>query len=277
MAHSRAKPHRIFTMSLVTRTVTPLPNPQKRAVALLLTFVAGSVDVIGYLTIQHVFTAHVSGLTAHLGIDLIGHDWSKAAIGASVIAAFLVGSILGRVIIEVAAQARFRRIASVALGIEMMLLLVFAVGGRLHPAGNSASSSATAMCLLSALGCAMGLQTATLTRIGSLTVHTTFVTGMINKLAQQCSHFAFESYALYQASPDRELHYRALRKNSFSQILFFSGIWILYLTGAVSGTFLDSRIGLSALYLDLVLLACAITADWIQPLAVEEEHDQSER
>jgi len=264
-------------MSLVTRTITALPNPQKRTVALLLTFVAGSVDVIGYLTIQHVFTAHVSGLTAHLGIDLTGYDWSQAAIGASVIAAFLAGSVLGRVIIEVGAQARFRRIASVTLGIEMMLLLVFVAGDKLHPAGINTSSSGDAIWLLSALGCAMGLQTATLTRVGSLTVHTTFVTGMINKLAQQCSHFFFECYALYQAGPDTESHYRTLRKNSFAQIVFFSSIWILYLLGAVIGTFLDRRIGLSALLLSVGLLACAITVDWVHPLAVEEEHDQSER
>lgn len=264
-------------MSFVSRKATSPPHPNKRTVALLLTFVAGSVDVIGYLTIQHVFTAHLSGLTAHLGIGLIGQDWGNAAIAATVIAAFLIGAMLGRVIIEVAAQAQFRRIASVVLGLEMMLLLLFVAGGRLHPAGVSTFSSDTAMWLLATLGCAMGLQTATLTRIGSLTVHTTFVTGMINKLAQQCSHFLFQSYALHLAGTDKREHFRGLRRNSLSNIVFLSSIWLLYLLGAIAGTFLHRRIGLMSLYLSVVLLACAITVDWIRPLALEEEHDQSER
>ena len=264
-------------MSQATRRTAPLPNPNKCSVALLLTFVAGSVDVIGYLTIQQVFTAHVSGLTAHLGIDLTGRDWSKVVIGASVIAAFLVGSISGRVIIELAAQARFKRIASVTLGLEMMLLLAFVVGDTAHSVQISNSSVQNAAWLLSALGCAMGIQTATLTRIGSLTIHTTFVTGMINKLAQQFSHLVFESYALYKVSFDRRSHYRMLRNDSAWQVAFFSSIWFLYLLGALTGSILDRRIGPSALYVGMFLLACAITVDWVHPLAIEEEHDQTER
>ena len=264
-------------MSQANRKIAPLPNPDKRSVALLLTFVAGSVDVIGYLTIQHVFTAHVSGLTAHLGIDLTARDWGNVVIGASVIGAFLVGSILGRVIIEVGAGANFRRIASATLGLEMMLLLIFIVGNEAHLARVSDLSVRNAALLLAVLGCAMGIQTATLTRVGSLTIHTTFVTGMINKLAQQFSHLVFESYALYKVSSDRKSHYRALRNNSASQVAFFSSIWILYLLGAVAGSILDRRIGLSALYVGIFLLAGAITVDWAHPLAIEEEHDQSEQ
>ncbi len=257
--------------------IDSLPNPDKCAVALLLTFVAGSVDVVGYLTIQHVFTANVSGLTSHLGIDLIGRDWSKAVVGASVIAAFLVGSILGRVIIEVAAQAHFRRIASVTLGIEMLLLLAFVVGNTTYASAGNSSVLKDAIWLLSALGFAMGIQTATLTRVGSLTIHTTFVTGMINKLAQQFSHLAFESYALYRVSSERKSHYLALRKKSASQAMFFSSVWILYLLGALAGSLLDRHVGVSALYVGVFLLACAITVDWAHPLALEEEKDQSER
>jgi uncharacterized membrane protein YoaK (UPF0700 family) len=46
----------------------------KSVVSLLLTFVAGVVDVVGYLAIYHIFTAHLSGRTVHLGRDLIARD-----------------------------------------------------------------------------------------------------------------------------------------------------------------------------------------------------------
>jgi uncharacterized membrane protein YoaK (UPF0700 family) len=255
----------------------PLPNASKSAVALLLTFVAGSVDVIGFLTLHHVFTAHVTGATAHLGIDLASHQWTEAAIAASVIAAFVFGSVAGRVVIEIAAHARFRRIASVTLAIEASLLVLFVIETGSSHVPNKADS-VTAMCLLlGALGCAMGVQTATLTRIGPLTIHTTFVTGMLNKFAQLLSHLLFQTYELRRASRDRERHLRRLRSESASQAMFVGSIWCLYCSGAVAGAFLEKRFGQAALYTGVILLGGAIVVDCIRPLALEEERDQSER
>ncbi len=256
-------------------SIKPITDPIKSAIALLLTFVAGSVDVIGYLTLHHVFTAHVSGTTAHLGIDISSKRWDEAAIAASVVAAFVFGSILGRVIIEIGTQIHFRRVASITLAIEAALLVTFVL-----QSGNAGAGTMTNLrisCFLGLLGCAMGLQTATLTRVGPLTVHTTFVTGMLNKLAQLISHLLFESYQLRRADTGRKAHLRALRKRSGEQAAFISGIWILYLLGAVTGTLLDRRIGLPSLYMGVAMLACAIVVDWARPLSVEEEEDQSER
>jgi uncharacterized membrane protein YoaK (UPF0700 family) len=255
----------------------PQSNPSKSAVALLLTFVAGSVDVIGFLTLHHVFSAHVSGTTAHLGIDLAGHEWNEAVIAASVVAAFLLGSVIGRIIIEIGAQASFRRIASVTLAIEALLLAVFVVEMQTGVPPTGSLAVQRICCLLGALACAMGLQTATLTRIGPLTIHTTFVTGMLNKLSQLISHLLFETYALHRASPTQRNHYLVLRRMSAAQTTFIAGIWFLYLSGAVVGAFLDKHFGPPALYMGVVLLAFAIAVDWIRPLSLEEERDQSER
>jgi uncharacterized membrane protein YoaK (UPF0700 family) len=255
----------------------PQSNPSKSTVALLLTFVAGSVDVIGFLTLHHVFTAHVSGTTTHLGIDLAGHEWSEAVIAASVVAAFLLGSIIGRIIIEIGAQVSFRRIASVTLTIEALLLAAFVAEMQPGLLANGSFSVQRICWLLDALACAMGLQTATLTRIGPLTIHTTFVTGMLNKLSQLISHLLFETYDLHRASPTQKAHYLALRKTSTAQTTFIAGIWILYLSGALAGALLDKHFGPPALYMGVALLACAIAVDWIRPLSLEEERDQSER
>ncbi len=62
-----------------------------------------------------------------------------------------------------------------------------------------------------------------------------------------------------------------------SQAIFIGGIWFLYLSGAVQGTYLYRYFGPSALYQGVSMLACAVAVDWIRPLSIEEERDQSER
>lgn len=250
-------------------------QPAKSAVALLLTFVAGFVDIIGYLAIYHLFTAHVSGTTVHLGHNLALRNWTTAAMSASVVSGFLGGSIVGRAVIEAGARLRFRRVASVNIAAEAALL-----GAFLPLAGSlTGLASRERVCvLLGVLAIAMGLQTATLTRIGALTIHTTFVTGMINKLAQLVSHILFYTYDVLSASDshDRE-HYRRLRHHTTREAGFFFCIWLIYLIGAVLGTWIYFRIGLLAIYLPASLLVLTIITDQFKPLSLQEERDQSER
>lgn len=58
---------------------------------------------------------------------------------------------------------------------------------------------------------------------------------------------------------------------------FMSSIWILYLLGAVIGTWLNSIWGIRALLFPAVVVASILIADQWTPLAVEEEHDEPER
>jgi len=237
-------------------------NYVKAAVALWLTLVAGSVDVIGYLTLYHAFTAHMTGETVHLGRDLLQARWRDALTAGVVVAAFLIGSVIGRAIIEIGSRTRVRSIASATLLIEAALLAaVIPMAGASHK---------PVLLLLAMLAAAMGTQTATLTRVGALTVHTTFVTGMLNKLAQVLSRCAFLSYDVLRGRP-------ALveRKNAFQQAAFFSGIWILYLAGAVSGAWMKSVWGVHALAPTAAAVVIVVPVDQFVPLSIEEEKDQS--
>lgn len=122
----------------------------------------------------------------------------------------------------------------------------------------------------------MGLQTATLTRIGALTVHTTFVTGMLNKFAQLISRALFESYDLSRGARDKAILLQQ-RRFTVRQAGFIFSIWCVYLAGAVIGTLLARIWALGALCVPAGLLGIAIVADLYKPLSVEEEQDQSER
>ena len=263
--------------SSVNRSGNLAPDRSKSAVALLLTFVAGSVDVVGYIALYHVFTAHMTGTTVHLARYLVFGKWSEVAIAGSVICAFVFGSVVGRAVIEVGSRVRFRRVASITLSLEAAMLIAFIVirEGEIH-AGH-AISIATICCLLGTLACAMGLQTATLTRVGALTVHTTFVTGMLNKLAQLLSHVLFETHDWLRARGVQQQELRVQRRQTIKHAVFIFGIWLLYLTGAATGTFLNTWFGVRALYLPVGLLMLAIAVDRLRPLSIEEERDQSER
>lgn len=248
----------------------------KSAVALLLTFVAGSVDVIGYIALNHVFTAHISGDTTHLGFDIPSLQWSHAIFVGTVIAAFLAGSVVTRAVIEVASGIRLRRVASITLSAEAMILVAFTVVVSGSLASRSSLAFHQTQWWLAALAFAMGAQTATLTRIGPLTVHTTFVTGMVNKLAQLLAHISFETYHIYRGTSDRQT-FAARRRKFGRDAMFITGIWLLYFAGAAVSTLLDHILAIRALYLSVFLLGCAIAIDCVTPLSLEEEKDQSER
>jgi uncharacterized membrane protein YoaK (UPF0700 family) len=248
----------------------------KSAIALLLTFAAGIVDIIGYVTVYHTFTAHMTGTTVHLGNALVERHWPEAIIAASVVLAFLTGSVLGRSILEVGARKRVRSIAVATLGIEFLLLLTFLVAAK-DVLNRGASATSTTASLLAVLAAAMGLQTATLTRVGPLTVHTTFVTGMLNKLAQMISHALHATWDILTSDPDERAQHHERRRTAGRQAQFLLSIWVAYLGGAAGGTWLQMRWGVRALIAPAAALLIAMAVDCIRPLSVEEEKEQMER
>jgi uncharacterized membrane protein YoaK (UPF0700 family) len=238
----------------------------KVAVALLLTLAAGCVDIVGYLGLYHAFTAHMTGETVHLAQNLSAAHWPDVAKTACVIASFLVGSIGGRILIEIGARTHVRRIASATLLIEAGLIaavIPFAAGHTVR--------QKSALGLLAMLAAAMGIQTATLTRVGSLTVHTTFVTGMLNKLAQLLSQGLFLTY---DSSQGRDT--AVLRQRVFRRAQLIASIWVLYFLSAATGVWMSGIWGLRSLLVPVVIVCLTVLMDQIAPLSLEEEKDQSE-
>lgn len=240
------------------------PNRTKAVVALSLTFAAGYVDIVGFIRVARTFTAHMTGNTVHLAHRLTGAEWYRADLAASALVAFVAGSIVGRCMIEVAARRGFRRIASFTLALESLLVAL--------PIGVSWGGipDRSMLGIVVALAAAMGVQTATLTRIGPLTVHTTFVTGMINKFAELVSHALFLSYDIF-------VHHRPLRsqgRKSASEAAYIFSIWLIYFFGGVIGAILAHGTGLRSLLLPFAILVLAVIVDQLQPLSLEEEREE---
>ncbi|MFZ3340970.1 MAG: YoaK family protein [Terriglobales bacterium] len=239
----------------------PASRGIKAFAALSLALAAGSVDIIGYVSFGQLFTAHLTGDTVHLGQNLFDARWEQAAKAGAIILAFFAGSIIGRAMIEVASRLRVRSVATATLLLEAVLIGAVAVSGG------------SRFYFVFLLAVAMGVQTATLTRVGSLTVHTTFVTGMINKLAQLVSHVSFLTYDAVRGSGGA----KRVRVARLREARFIFGVWFCYLAGAALGSAVHERWDVRALLLPVVVVLLLTALDQAWPLSVEEEHDQSER
>lgn len=240
----------------------------KIAVALMLTFASGLVDITGYLGIFRLFTAHLTGTTVQLGHSLVAHSLSNVLAASSILGAFVGSSILGRVLIEIGARNRIRRIASITLAIEAVILIT---ATQLSPKSDLARYANLAL-----LAGAMGVQTATLTGIGALTVHTTFVTGMLNKIGQLVSHILFRIYDLRKSGAVKDVLEQDQRRD-IEMALFLAIVWCCYLTGAVLGTWSFDAWRIRALFIAILLLLLSVVADNFWPLSIQEEKEQSER
>lgn len=238
------------------------------AVTLVLTFASGLVDITGYLGVFHLFTAHLTGTTVQLGHSLVARHGREFASAACIVVAFFCGSLLGRALIEVGSRKRIRRIASITLTIEVVTLLLVIVTPR-----NSVTEACASLALLAA---AMGVQTATLTGIGPLTVHTTFVTGMVNKIAQLVTRTIFRAYD-FSRSPALKNADAVKQQLEIEMTLFLAAIWCCYVAGAAFGTWSFDMWKLQALLIAMALLILSMVADSVWPLSIQEEKEQSER
>ena len=67
----------------------------KVAVALMLTLASGIVDIVGYLGVFHLFTAHLTGTTVQLGHSVVNRTWSDAVPAVIIVFSFVIGSLFG--------------------------------------------------------------------------------------------------------------------------------------------------------------------------------------
>jgi uncharacterized membrane protein YoaK (UPF0700 family) len=244
----------------------------KSGVALVLTFTAGMVDIVGYIAVYHWFVAHMTGDTVHLGNQLVTGKWSDAEKAGTIIGSFILGSVLGRAVIEAGARKQQRTIASVTLLAEAALIFTF-ICIRSFAVSTGAIPVPTLLVLLALLAVAMGLQTATLTKIGPLTIHTTFVTGMLNKFAEAMSEWFFW---LYDQRKTANAWKGSTQHRAFRNARFMALIWLSYMLGSVFGTWTYSHWSVWALYIPVAILIISAGIDQWRPLAIEEEKEQTQ-
>jgi uncharacterized membrane protein YoaK (UPF0700 family) len=247
----------------------------KLAVALSLTVVGGFVDAVGYIALFQVFTANMSGNSVHVGMYLGQGNWEELLRPLCAIVFYVVGMALTRIAVGIGGRTGIRRIASFTLALEALLLALFAHSTPAMHMGQIADQrSSTYFALVALLAFAMGIQTATLTHIGALTIYTTFVTGTLTKLTESFTRALFWAYDLRQEGMSHIVRH-AFGQQDVQEGVMLSSTWMCYLLGAAVGTFLKLKWELRALYIPVVVLLLFVTIDLFRPIDVEEEQHQT--
>lgn len=156
--------------------------------AISLALVAGHVNIVAVLTCG-VVASHMTGHAGAVGRELVEMRIGETAFLVALLAAFLTGAFLAGVAVEVGRARGWRSVYALPAGIELALLVAFAVGVELHdPSAIETGVGRWWMGAVAAL--AMGVQNATVTRISSGVVRTTHLTGILTDLGHESARLA---------------------------------------------------------------------------------------
>lgn len=212
-------------------------------IAILLSAVAGMVNVIGFLSIGRL-TTNVTGHFAFLVDEVFKFEFQKSLIFLYYILAFLIGSFVSSILVEYYQKKNERKIFIVPVLLETIVLLSVTFLNY-----NYIINHIDTIAIL--LLFAMGLQNSLVTKISNSLVRTTHLTGLFTDLGIELSQLFF-----YKELDDRNV----LKRNIKLRLSIISGF---FFGGFVAGT-MYSEFALYSLYAPSALLLYGLYYDFIK-------------
>jgi uncharacterized membrane protein YoaK (UPF0700 family) len=201
-----------------------------------LAFVGGYGDAAS-LVLAKTFTGHVTGNLVLAAIAVAAHEWRAMLGPLSAIVTFLIGVLLSTLI---ARPLKAWPLLPTVMGIEVILI----VAASLALASNVVHGIAIFVIFVAL---ALGLQNGAFRHAGGISVHTTFLTGMITRLiSAEAEKYTSEVVPPPVRAPDTEIG-------------LLSGIWIGFVLGAGTGAAMVLRfkalgmLGAALLLITLIL------------------------
>jgi uncharacterized membrane protein YoaK (UPF0700 family) len=154
---------------------------RRHRLLLLLGFTSGAIDAVGLVALGGVFTSVMTGNMIFLGAGLAtGHNGS-ALRAFLAICAFMTGAFMGA---RIAGSPQtgdpcWPRPVSVALGVELLVLLGFSVAWWVS---DSEPGTRVQLALLIADAIALGIQSSAVVRFGIRGLSTTYMTGTLTSV-----------------------------------------------------------------------------------------------
>ena len=209
--------------------------------AILLSFVAGLVNVVGFLAIQQL-TTNVTGHFALFIYDVANFELFKGLIYLIYIFSFLFGAFASSLLIETFKENKQLNVFVFPVIIESLILILVALLGDM-----SLISTNWIACLLLF---AMGLQNSFVTKISNAVVRTTHLTGLFTDLGIELAHLLF---------PSSHLQRQSLKATIKLRIYIIS----FFFLGGLLGGYLFSMGGfkLNTLYIGAVILILGLLFD----------------
>ncbi|WP_433811715.1 YoaK family protein [Flavobacterium johnsoniae] len=211
-------------------------------IASLLSFVAGMVNVAGFLAAA-TLTTNVTGHFAFFVDEIFKLNFWKGLIYFLYIFFFFLGSFFSSFLVELLSRKNENHLYILPVSIESLILFLIAVfGDSLIPCNTKL--------IACSLLFAMGLQNSLVTRISSAAVRTTHLTGLFTDLGIELSQLFF--------------YREALKEKLLFSIKLRLTIISFFFAGGVTGGVLYSKIGLTALLPAALLLIFGIIYDTVK-------------
>jgi uncharacterized membrane protein YoaK (UPF0700 family) len=202
-----------------------------------LAFVGGYGDAASFV-LAKTFTGHVTGNLVLGAIAVAAHDWRAMVGHLSAIVTFLVGVLLSTLLVEPLKAWPSWPLLPTVMGIEAILL----AAASLTVASHELDGAGLFVIFVSL---ALGLQNGAYRHAGGISVHTTYLTGMITSLiSTEAEKHTSETVSPPVSVPDPKMD-------------LLLGIWIAFVLGAGIGAaivLLFRAFGMLGAALVLVLL-----------------------
>jgi uncharacterized membrane protein YoaK (UPF0700 family) len=179
-------------------------------IASLLSFVAGIVNVGGFLAVQQL-TTNVTGHFAFFVDEIFRLNFWQGFVYFLYIFFFFLGSFVSNLIVEIISKTSDRLIYIVPTIIESIILLLLAIFGQFLISQNP-------NLLACSLLFAMGLQNSLVTTISNATVRTTHLTGLFTDLGIELSQLFF-----YKQKYQKDKLYASIKLRLTIITFFFLG------------------------------------------------------
>jgi uncharacterized membrane protein YoaK (UPF0700 family) len=212
-------------------------------IASLLSLIAGTVNVVGFLAVQRL-TTNITGHFAFFMEEVIKPNFLVALHYFLYILFFFFGSFTSSFIIEIVARKSERFIFAIPVLVECVILIIIGC----WPAEDVVNYQNT---IAYSLLFAMGLQNSLVTKISNANVRTTHLTGLFTDLGIDLSQIFF-------------LKSRESRKKLFSSIKLRGTIILFFFLGGVVGGLYYVKHGLTILIIAAVLLLMGLIYDSVK-------------
>ena len=182
-------------------------------IASLLSFVAGIVNVAGFLAVQRL-TTNVTGHFAFFVDEVFKLEFLEGFIYFLYILSFFLGSFTSSLIVEIISRKNNNLVYVIPVIIESIILFSVAVFGQFLISHNP---NLLAFSLLFA----MGLQNSLVTTISNAIVRTTHLTGLFKDLGIELSQLFF-----YKLKEQKEKLYSSIKlRLTIISFFFFGGLF----------------------------------------------------
>ena len=225
---------------------------------LLLASVAGTIDVMSYYRLGHVFTANMTGNTILLGLSIGQGKLASSLHSLAALAGFITGAFIGAFIVENTKKG-WSYLITLSVLVETVIIFILALiwFEEIQPPGEPILYVSI---ILSAI--AMGMQSATVRHLNIPGVVTTFITGTITSIGMSAVKGVRNGFKKRVKDGLPQL---PVTQNLEQRIKLQIAVFLVYVLTAIFTGWLEFRKATLLPLLPLMLVLCVLVIVIMRP------------